>query len=422
VDKFIICGGTPLQGEVSVSGSKNASLPVMCSSILADGPCTYTNVPKLRDIKTMSDVLSTLGMKVQRTGDDTVEIDPAGIRSCEAPYDLVKSMRASILVLGPLLAKFGRAKVSLPGGCAIGVRPIDMHLKALARMGAEINLSHGYVMARTNGRLKGAAIVFDNTTVGGTENILMAAALAEGTTIIRGAAKEPEVVDLAHALNAMGARIEGAGESTITIEGVRSLSGTNYRIIPDRIETGTLIVAGAITKGRIVLRNHRADHLAAVIEKLVEMGISITDLSDGGLLVDGTGELLPTRVETVPFPGFPTDMQAQIMALACVAKGVSCITENIFENRFMHVPELVRMGAELQEAGSTVIVQGVDQFQGATVMATDLRASASLVLAALNAKGYTEVRRIYHLDRGYECLDVKLAKLGAQVTREKGDL
>jgi len=422
MDKFIICGGTPLQGEVSVSGSKNASLPVMCSSILADGPCTYTNVPELRDIRTMGEVLSTLGMRVQRIGDDTVEIDPAGIRSCEAPYDLVKSMRASILVLGPLLAKFGRAKVSLPGGCAIGVRPIDMHLKALAKMGAEINLSHGYVMARTNGRLKGATIVFDNTTVGGTENILMAAALAEGTTIIQGAAKEPEVVDLAHALNAMGACIEGAGESTITVEGVRSLSGADYRIIPDRIETGTLIVAGAITKGRIVLRNHRADHLVAVIEKLVEMGVSIHELPDGGLVVDGTGELLPANVETVPFPGFPTDMQAQIMALACVAKGVSRITENIFENRFMHVPELVRMGAELQEAGRTVIVQGVDRFQGASVMATDLRASASLVLAALNAKGYTEIRRIYHLDRGYECLDVKLAKLGAQVMREKGDL
>lgn len=422
MDKFIICGGTPLQGEVSVSGSKNASLPVMCSSILADGPCTYTNVPKLRDISTMGEVLSTLGMRVERTGDDTIEIDPAGIRSCEAPYDLVKSMRASILVLGPLLAKFGRAKVSLPGGCAIGVRPIDMHLKALARMGAEINLSHGYVMARTNGRLKGATIVFDKTTVGGTENILMAAALAEGTTIIQGAAKEPEVVDLAHALNTMGARIEGAGESTITIEGVESLSGTNYRIIPDRIETGTLIVAGAITKGRIVLRNHRADHLVAVIEKLFEMGVSITELPDGGLLVDGTGELKPVQVETVPFPGFPTDMQAQIMALACVAKGVSRITENIFENRFMHVPELMRMGADLQEAGNTVIVQGVERFQGASVMATDLRASASLVLAALNARGYTEIRRIYHLDRGYERLDAKLAKLGAQVVREKGDL
>ncbi|HON39309.1 MAG TPA: UDP-N-acetylglucosamine 1-carboxyvinyltransferase [Desulfomonilia bacterium] len=422
MDKFIICGGTPLQGEVSVSGSKNASLPVMCSSILADGPCTYTNVPKLRDISTMGEVLSTLGMRVERTGDDTIEIDPAGIRSCEAPYDLVKSMRASILVLGPLLAKFGRAKVSLPGGCAIGVRPIDMHLKALARMGAEINLSHGYVMARTNGRLKGATIVFDKTTVGGTENILMAAALAEGTTIIQGAAKEPEVVDLAHALNTMGARIEGAGESTITIKGVESLSGTNYRIIPDRIETGTLIVASAITKGRIVLRNHRADHLVAVIEKLFEMGVSITELPDGGLLVDGTGELKPVQVETVPFPGFPTDMQAQIMALACVAKGVSRITENIFENRFMHVPELMRMGADLQEAGNTVIVQGVERFQGASVMATDLRASASLVLAALNARGYTEIRRIYHLDRGYERLDAKLAKLGAQVVREKGDL
>lgn len=422
MDKFIVCGGIPLEGEVTVSGSKNASLPVMCSSILADGPCTYTNVPRLQDIKTMGEVLATLGMNVVRTGEDTMEIDPTGIVSCEAPYDLVKSMRASILVLGPLLAKFGAAKVSLPGGCAIGVRPIDMHLKALAKMGAEINLSHGYVMARTNGRLKGATIVFDNTTVGGTENILMAAALADGVTIIQGAAKEPEVVDLADALNSMGARIHGAGESTVTIEGVKSLNGTNYRIIPDRIETGTLLIAGAITRGRITLRGHRADHMVAVIEKLSEMGVSIREQPDGSLLVDGTGDLLPSQVETVPYPGFPTDMQAQIMALACVANGVSRITENIFENRFMHVPELVRMGADLKEAGSTVIVQGVDQFQGASVMATDLRASASLVVAALNAKGYTEIRRIYHLDRGYEGLDRKLAKLGAQVTREKGDL
>ena len=422
MDKFIICGGTPLKGEVRVSGSKNASLPIMCSSILADGRCTYSNVPRLHDIKTMGDVLSTLGMSVKRTASDTVEIDPGGISSCEAPYDLVKSMRASILVLGPLLAKFGQAKVSLPGGCAIGVRPIDMHLKALAKMGAEINISHGYVMARTNGRLKGATIVFDKATVGGTENVLMAAALADGVTVIEGAAKEPEVVDLAEALNAMGARIQGVGQSTVTIEGVGSLNGASYRVIPDRIEAGTLLVAGAITRGRIVLKGHRSDHMVAIIEKLAEMGVPISEMPDGGLLVEGTGELLPTQVETVPYPGFPTDMQAQIMALACVAKGVSKITENIFENRFMHVPELSRMGAVLQEAGSTVIVQGVDQFQGASVMATDLRASASLVVAALNAKGYTEIRRIYHLDRGYEALDKKLVKLGAQVAREKGDL
>jgi len=422
MDKFIISGGKPLRGEVAISGSKNASLPIMCSSILADGPCSYTNVPRLQDISTMEKVLSTLGMNVVRTGEDAIDIDPAGINAFEAPYDLVKSMRASILVLGPLLAKFGRAKVSLPGGCAIGVRPIDMHLKALAKMGAEINLSHGYVMAGVNGRLKGATIVFDNTTVGGTENILMAAALADGVTVIQGAAKEPEVVDLANALNAMGARIQGAGESTVTIEGVKSLHGVNYRIIPDRIEAGTLLVAGAITKGRVTLRGHRTDHMVAVIEKLVEMGVSIQELPDGGLVVDGTGDLQPVQVETVPYPGFPTDMQAQIMALACVAKGVSRITENIFENRFMHVPELVRMGADLQEAGNTVIVQGVSRFQGASVMATDLRASASLVIAALNANGYTEIRRIYHLDRGYEGLDKKLAKLGAQVTREKGGL
>ncbi|MFY9397084.1 MAG: UDP-N-acetylglucosamine 1-carboxyvinyltransferase [Desulfomonilia bacterium] len=422
MDKFIIVGGTPLRGEVKVSGSKNASLPIMCSSILAEGPCIYDNVPRLQDIRTMGEVLSTMGMRVTRSEDGLLEIDPAGIETCEAPYDLVKSMRASILVLGPLLARFGRAKVSLPGGCAIGVRPIDMHLKALAKMGAEINLSHGYVIASVSGRLKGATIVFDNTTVGGTENILMAAALADGVTVIEGAAREPEVVDLAGVLNAMGARIEGAGSSTITVEGVKSLHGVEYRVIPDRIEAGTLLVAGAITRGRITLTGHRMEHMVAVVENLLEMGVDIQELPDGRLLVDGTGELKPIEVETVPYPGFPTDMQAQVMALACVASGASRITENIFENRFMHVPELMRMGADLQEVGRTVIVKGIERFQGASVMATDLRASASLVLAALNARGFTEIRRIYHLDRGYEALDRKLAQLGAQVTRERGGL
>ncbi len=422
MDKFFIQGGIPLKGEVTISGSKNAALPILCSSILAERPCTYTNVPRLLDITTIGKVLETLGMKVSRTAHDTMQIDPEGLSSKEAPYDLVKSMRASILVLGPLLAKFGEAKVSLPGGCAIGVRPVDLHLKALAKMGADINLSHGFVMASVNGRLKGTTIVFDNTTVGGTENILMAAALADGVTVIQGAAREPEVADLANALIAMGARIQGVGESTVTIEGVKELDGIHYRVIPDRIETGTLLVAGAITKGDITLRGQKTDHVVAVIEKLAEMGVRIEHLPDGGLRVDGRGELLPAQVETVPYPGFPTDMQAQIMALACVAKGTSRITENIFENRFMHVPELVRLGGCLEEVGNTVIVQGVEHFQGASVMATDLRASASLVLAALNATGYSEVRRIYHLDRGYEALDQKLAKLGAFVRREKGDL
>jgi UDP-N-acetylglucosamine 1-carboxyvinyltransferase len=330
-------------------------------------------------------------------------------------------MRASILVLGPLLAKYGKAKVSLPGGCAIGVRPIDMHLKAFAKMGAAIELSHGYVMASAN-KLKGARIVFDNTTVGGTENVMMAACLAEGTTIIEGAAREPEVVDLSGALNAMGARIEGAGESTMVIQGVDSLSGLNYKVIPDRIELGTLIVAAAISKGTLTIRDGRLDHAAAIIDKLLEMGITISEGEDGAIQVSGDCDLKPVHIKTVPYPGFPTDMQAQIMALACIAPGVSDITENIFENRFMHVPELMRMGANLEEKGRTVIVRGIDRFQGASVMATDLRASASLVLAALNAAGYTEIRRIYHIDRGYEGLDKKLIKLGAEVSRDKGGL
>ncbi|HQJ07577.1 MAG TPA: UDP-N-acetylglucosamine 1-carboxyvinyltransferase [Deltaproteobacteria bacterium] len=422
MDKFFIQGGVPLKGEVTISGSKNAALPILCSSILADGPCTYTNVPNLLDIATIGKVLGTLGVEVNRIGADTVQVDPTKVSSWEAPYDLVKSMRASITVLGPLLAKYREAKVSQPGGCAIGVRPIDLHLKALAKMGADISLSHGFVMARVDGRLKGTTIVFDKTTVGGTENILMAAALADGVTVIQGAAREPEVVDLANALNAMGARIQGAGESTVTIEGVKSLNGVNYRIITDRIETGTFLVAGAITKGEIIIKGQKTEHVIAVIEKLAEMGVTIETLPDGSLKVDGRGDLLPVQVETVPYPGFPTDMQAQIMALACVAKGTSRITENIFENRFMHVPELARLGGCLEEVGKTVIVQGVDQFKGASVMATDLRASASLVLAALNAQGYSEVRRIYHLDRGYELLDKKLAGLGAQVRREKGGL
>lgn len=421
MDKFIIQGGNPLKGEVIISGAKNAALPILCSSILADSRCTYTNIPALRDINTITEVLATLGIGIERPEKGCVAVDPTDVVSYEAPYELVKSMRASILVLGPLLAKYKKAKVSLPGGCAIGVRPIDMHLKALSKMGAYITISHGYVMAFAEG-LKGAKIVFDTPTVGGTENVMMAGTLAEGTTVIEGAAKEPEVVDLAQALIKMGARIEGAGQSTITIEGVPSLSGLDYEVIPDRIEVGTFLVAGAITRGELVIKGARADHVVAVMEKLSEMGVQIKEREDGSIYVNGKGDLRPVQVETVPHPGFPTDMQAQIMALACIAKGVSRITENIFENRFMHVPELMRMGGRLEEKGNTVIVQGVEQFQGASVMATDLRASASLVLAALNAQGYTEIRRIYHLDRGYEELDKKLNNLGAQVRRERGGL
>ena len=421
MDKFIIQGGNPLNGEVLISGAKNAALPILCSSILADSPCTYTNIPALRDISSITKVLATLGMGIERPDKGCVVVNPTEVISCEAPYELVKSMRASILVLGPLLAKYKKAKVSLPGGCAIGVRPIDMHLKALSKMGAYITISHGYVMAFAEG-LKGARILFDTPTVGGTENIMMAATLAEGTTVIEGAAKEPEVVDLAQALIQMGAHIEGAGRSTITIEGVPSLSGLDYEVIPDRIEVGTFLIAGAITKGELLIKGARMDHVVAIVEKLCDMGVEITQRKDGSIYVNGKGDLRPAQVETVPYPGFPTDMQAQIMTLACIAKGVSRITENIFENRFMHVPELMRMGGHLEEKGNTVMVQGVKQLQGASVMATDLRASASLVLAALNAQGYTEIRRIYHLDRGYEELDKKLNQLGAQVRRERGGL
>ncbi len=421
MDNFVIRGGRPLQGEVCVSGAKNAALPILCSSILAESPCCYHNIPDLRDIATILDVLATLGLTSHREEDNTVVIDPTSINCFAAPYELVKSMRASILVLGPLLARFKRASVSLPGGCAIGVRPIDMHLKALAKMGAEIELSHGDVVAHTEG-LEGTRIVFDTPTVGGTENIMMAATLARGTTTIEGAAKEPEIADLAKVLNRMGAHIEGAGESTVIIEGVSSLKGVDYAVIPDRIEAGTLIVAAAITQGELTLRGVVPEHIVAVMEKLSEMGVIMRELEGGSLHVDGRVDLRPVEVNTLPYPGFPTDMQAQIMALACIASGVSSITENIFENRFMHVPEMMRMGAQLEEKGRTVIVRGIERFEGASVMATDLRASASLVLAGLNAAGVTEIRRIYHLDRGYEALDRKLIKAGALVERRKGGL
>ena len=421
MDKFVIDGGKTLNGDVYVSGSKNAALPVLCTSILTGGLCRYKNIPQLMDIKTMLEVLRVLGVKWERLEQGVVEIDPSNINCFAAPYDLVKSMRASILVLGPLLARFGQAKVSLPGGCAIGVRPIDLHLKAMAKMGAEIELKHGYVYAKAK-KLKGAHIIFSSTTVGGTENVLMAASLAEGTTIIEGAAMEPEITDLADALVAMGAQIEGAGQSTITIHGVKYLGGLEHTVIPDRIEVGTLMTAAAITKGRLRINNARYDHVEAVSEKLSEMGVKISRDDPNIIEVDGNVDLKPVDVSTAPFPSFPTDMQAQIMTLACIAGGVSSITENIFENRFMHVPELIRMGASLEERSNTVIIHGIKRFEGANVMATDLRASASLVLAGLNARGYTEIRRIYHLDRGYDGLDKKLNTVGASIRREKGGL
>ncbi len=420
--KFVIEGGIPLKGEVVISGSKNAALPILCSSILSDGICRFANIPRLKDIDTIFKLLGILGVEAEMDDENhEVTMDPSGIKAFEAPYELVKSMRASILILGPLLARYKRAKVSLPGGCAIGVRPIDLHLKGLAKMGADIDVSHGYVLAKTSG-LKGDRIIFNKPTVGGTENIMMAATLAKGITIIEGAAREPEIKDLADALNGMGARIEGAGESTIAIEGVDNLSGVEHRVIPDRIEAGTFMAAAAITKGLVEIRGVRLDHMAAVVEKLEEMGVRIMKSGEASVYVDGSGKLGPIDVETAPYPGFPTDMQAQIMALACVAGGASSITENIFENRFMHVPELMRMGARLEEKGNTVFVRGIDRFQGASVMATDLRASASLVLAGLNARGRTELRRIYHLERGYEDIDRKLKTLGANIERQVGGI
>lgn len=419
--KFVIEGGIPLKGEVAVSGSKNAALPILCSSILSDGICRYTNIPRLKDIDTIIKLLSILGVEIKMDEDNVVSVNPGRIKAFEAPYELVKSMRASILILGPLLARYKQAKVSLPGGCAIGVRPIDLHLKALIKMGADIDVSHGYVVAKTSG-LKGERIIFDKPTVGGTENIMMAATLAKGTTVIEGAAREPEIKDLADALNGMGARIEGAGESTVVIEGVDSLSGVEHRVIPDRIEAGTFMAAAAITGGLVEIKGVNVNHLAAVVEKLKEMGVGIVEKGDASVYVDGRGGVGPIDVETAPYPGFPTDMQAQIMALACVANGASSITENIFENRFMHVPELMRMGAQLEEKGNTVLVKGISRLQGASVMATDLRASASLVLAGLNAKGRTELRRIYHLERGYEDLDAKLRMLGAGIERQVGGI
>ncbi|MEA2102257.1 MAG: UDP-N-acetylglucosamine 1-carboxyvinyltransferase [Thermodesulfobacteriota bacterium] len=422
MDSFIIEGGSPLNGRVEISGSKNAALPVLCSSILAQGICTYANIPDLRDINTVMSLLNTMGLEVHRMDNGRIEVDPSGPVSCDAPYELVKSMRASILVLGPLLARYKEARVSLPGGCAIGVRPIDMHLKALSRMGADITLSHGYVHASTKGRLKGTRILFDRVTVGGTENIMMAACLAEGTTVIEGAAREPEIVDLAAALSSMGAQISGAGTSTVIIDGVEDLSGTRHTVIPDRIEVGTFIAAAAITKGCLELNGVCMGHIVAVVEKFREMGLEIKEIGPHRIMVDACNGLSPVEVSTSEYPGFPTDMQAQIMAVAGVASGVSTINETIFENRFMHVPELMRMGAELDEKGNTVIVRGVKRYEGAGVMATDLRASASLVLAGLNASGTTEIRRIYHLDRGYEMFDNKLVQTGAQIKRIRGGL
>jgi UDP-N-acetylglucosamine 1-carboxyvinyltransferase len=418
VEKIAIRGGVPLRGEISVGGSKNAALPIMVASLLSSGKSIISNIPSLRDITTMGDLLKGLGADF-RFHKDRVVLNTESISSIEAPYDLVRTMRASVLVLGPLVARTGEARVSLPGGCAIGARPINLHLMGLRKMGAEIDLSGGYIRARAK-RLKGVSLSFDIPTVTGTENLMMAASLAEGETVIENAACEPEVVDLANALISMGARISGVGSKLVSIRGVSSLKPLDYRIIPDRIEAGTFLVAAGITGGEVMIKGcSNPFHLESVINKLMDAGLQITD-KGSGLSVKGTGRVNPVDVKTMPYPGFPTDMQAQFMALMSIADGTSVITESIFENRFMHVAEIKRMGADIKVEGATATINGVKSLKGAPVMATDLRASASLVLAGLAAEGETVVDRVYHLDRGYEKIEEKLKLLGADIRRIRG--
>ena len=416
MDKIVIRGGSRLKGEVRISGAKNAALPILASSILSSGTSTYRNVPTLDDTATMGKLLSLLGARVESDpAGHRVQIATDGIGAFEAPYDLVKTMRASVLVLGPLVARYGRATVSLPGGCAIGARPIDQHVKGLAAMGAKITLEHGNLVARAR-RLHGASIVCDVQTVTGTENLMMAATLAKGRTTIENAAREPEVEELGRVLNKMGARVQGAGTSVVSIEGVESLSPIEHSIVPDRIEAGTFLVAAAITRGDVLVRDCLPEHLEAVVAKLRLAGAEVVPESDG-LRVRGSAELNAVDITTLPYPGFPTDLQAQLMVLAARARGQSVITETVFENRYMHVQELARLGADIHVDGRTAVIRGVKKLTGAQVMATDLRASASLILAGLVADGTTEVERVYHLDRGYERLEKKLAKLGANVKR-----
>ncbi len=419
MDKLLIRGGRRLEGEVAISGAKNAALPELCAALLTAEPVTLSNVPRLQDVSTTLKLLRNMGAKAERSEaqPDVVSLDASEVTSPEAPYDLVKTMRASILVLGPLLARFGEATVSLPGGCAIGSRPVDQHIKGLQAMGADIRVEHGYILAKAK-RLKGARITTDMVTVTGTENLLMAATLAEGETVLENAAQEPEIPDLAELLIAMGARIEGHGTSRIRIQGVEKLHGASHRIVPDRIETGTFLCAVAAAGGDVMLRDARADHLDAVIDKLREAGVAI-EAGEGWIRVRGQGRPKAVSFRTSEYPAFPTDMQAQFMALNCIAEGASKVTETIFENRFMHVNELVRLGANIVVDGHTAVVQGVEQLSGATVMATDLRASASLVIAGLVAQGETVVDRIYHLDRGYDRMEAKLRGIGADIERIK---
>jgi UDP-N-acetylglucosamine 1-carboxyvinyltransferase len=416
VDKLVIEGGARLSGEVRISGAKNAALPIMCASLLSAAPLRLTNVPDLRDVGTLVRLLERMGVKASRDH-GVLTLHAEQVSEPLAPYDLVKTMRASVLVLGPLLARCGEARVSLPGGCAIGLRPVDQHIKGLQAMGAEIHVEHGYMVARTGpGGLRGARLVMDLVTVTGTENLMMAAALARGVTVIENAAREPEIVDLAHCLVAMGARVSGAGTDIVTVEGVERLHGASHAVMPDRIETGTFLTAAAATGGSVRLLGADASNLEAVVDKLREAGASV-DVSPGEIRLAMPGRPRSVNVRTAPYPAFPTDMQAQFMALDCVAEGTGVITETIFENRFMHALEMQRLGAEIEISGNTAMVRGVERLEGATVMATDLRASASLVIAALAARGETVIDRIYHLDRGYEHIEEKLSRLGARIRR-----
>jgi UDP-N-acetylglucosamine 1-carboxyvinyltransferase len=416
MSKLIITGGAPLYGELRASGAKNAVLPILAATLLADAPVTISNVPHLQDVTTTMELLGRMGVDLVVDEKMNIQVDPRSIHSFQAPYELVRTMRASILVLGPLVARFGQADVSLPGGCAIGSRPVNLHIKGLEAMGADIKVENGYIRARAN-RLKGAHIVLDLVTVTGTENLLMAATLAQGTTIIENAAREPEVVDLADCLIAMGAQISGAGTDTLVIDGVESLHGAHYQVLPDRIETGTYLLAGAITGGRVKVKDTRPDILEAVLVKLEEAGAEVNTGRDW-IEIDMKGNRpRAVRIRTAPYPAFPTDMQAQFVALNAVAEGTGMITETVFENRFMHVLELQRMGAQIELEGNTAVSIGIPRLTGAPVMATDLRASASLILAALIAEGETVVDRIYHIDRGYDCIEEKLSHLGARIRR-----
>ncbi len=424
MDKLVITGGARLSGEIAISGAKNAALPILCASLLSAEPLVLTNVPGLNDIGTMLKLLAQMGVKIEREG-DCVTLDAAGLNNPLAPYDMVKTMRASILVLGPLLARCGEARVSLPGGCAIGARPVDQHIKGLQSMGGEIGVDHGYVVAKVtgkSGRLKGARMFTDMVTVTGTENLMMAACLAEGETVIENAAREPEVVDLAQCLISMGAQISGAGTDLIRIRGVERLHGASHRIMPDRIETGTFLCAAAATGGEIRLTGTATGYLDAVVDKLLDAGCEIRGEKTArfeSIHIIAPPRLKAVSIRTAPYPAFPTDMQAQFMAINAMAEGTSIIRETIFENRFMHAVELQRLGADIKIDGNTAVMKGVDKLQGATVMATDLRASASLVIAGLVAESDTHIERIYHLDRGYDHIEAKLTALGALIRREK---